>query len=609
MHKSRPYQVKLIDEIKTAWVNGFKVPFAVSPTGSGKTEVFSKLALEHAGASCLLAHRDKLVTQISLALARNGIRHRVIGQPNTVKACRRLHLKRLNRSYVDQQAQCGVAGVNTITRLTQNKNPEAWTWLGRVSLWIGDEGHHFLKENVWGRAVKMFTCETLKGLLVSATPSRADGNGLGTHADGLADCLIEAPCLRELIHMGYLVDYKIYTVPSDIDYSVVPVGASGELVHAKLCEAVHASGTFVGDVVSHYLKLAPGKLGITFAVDVASAVEIAQAFRVAGVKAEVVHAETPHDLRNDIFTRYERREVLQLVNVDLLGEGVDFPAAEVVSFARKTESFHLFVQQCGRPLRLLLDSDVMSTWDERTDEQRRDYIAKSAKPHALIIDHVGNVFRHAVMRVDPWTNRLVMDLCHRIWSLDRRSFRTNYLPSDAIPYQHCKNRNAVNSDSPYSDRSGVPCDQPFERFRTVCPHCNFPIPLPPERTAPELVEGDLGELDETRLAELYAKIEGIKNQSVSYHPDKMIQARLHKVARAKCEAQAAIRNALAWYGGLLEARGITELSHQWREFYIRFGIDIGTVQTLPPAEAWAWFGKISVVLAQNNIDATVSAGL
>ncbi len=603
MPKLRPYQKRLIDAIKRAWASGFKVPFAIAPTGAGKTVVFSEIAREHEGkgACCILAHRDKLVTQISLALARNGIRHRVIGQPATIKACRRLHLKRLNRSYVDQQAQCGVAGVNSLTRVTKNKNPEIWTWLGRVNKWVGDEGHHFLKENVWGRAVKMFTCEQVLGLLVSATPTRADGNGLGVHADGLADVMIEAPRLRELIHMGYLVDYKIYTVPSDIDYSVVPVGASGELVHAKLCEAVHASGTFVGDVVSHYLKLAKGKLGITFAVDVKGAVEIAQAYRAAGVKAEVVHADTPDDLRNDIFARFERREVMQLVNVDLLGEGVDFPAAEVVSFARKTESFPLFVQQCGRPLRLLIDDAAQATWDERTDAGRREYIAASAKPHAIIIDHVGNVFRHAVMRVDPWTNKLVMDLCHRVWSLDRRSFRTSYIPSDAIPSRYCTNKNA--------NGSGVPCDQPFPKYLTACPHCSMPVPAPAERTSPELVEGDLNELNAAVLAELYAKIEGIKNQNVSYHPDRIIQARLHKVASAKRDAQDAIRNALAWYGGLLTARGITELSHQWREFYVRFGIDIATLQTLPTAEAWQWFGKISLVLAQNNIDATVSAEL
>ena len=92
----------------------------------------------------------------------------------------------------------------------------------------------------------------------------------------------------------------------------------------------------VGDVVEHYKRLAMGKLGVTFASDVETATDIASRFRAEGVPAEVVSGKTPDHLRASILRRFKNREILQLVNVDLFGEGFDLPAIEVVSMARPT---------------------------------------------------------------------------------------------------------------------------------------------------------------------------------------------------------------------------------------------------------------------------------
>lgn len=47
-------------------------------TGGGKTCILSALVQEHAGASAVIAHRQELVGHLSLALARNGVRHNII---------------------------------------------------------------------------------------------------------------------------------------------------------------------------------------------------------------------------------------------------------------------------------------------------------------------------------------------------------------------------------------------------------------------------------------------------------------------------------------------------------------------------------------------------
>lgn len=576
----RPYQAQLKADVYAAWQAGARVAMAVSATGSGKTVLFSDMLHEHKGAACAIAHRQELVSQISLALARNGVRHRIIGQKQLQRTCAALHMSELGVNYTDPNARCAAAGVDTLLNL-----PPSDPWFQQVGLWVGDEGHHFLKENKWGKAVSMFP--NARGLLVTATPTRADGRGLGSHADGLADRMVIAPSMRDLISMGYLTDYRVFAPPSDINYEEVPVGASGELVNAKLREAVHRSKTIVGDVVQHYLRIAPGKLGVTFAVDVEAATEIAAAFRAAGVPAEVVSAKTPDQLRASILRRFKNREVLQLVNVDLFGEGFDLPAIEVVSMVRRTESWSLFCQQFGRALRLMIDAEHAKVWDSYTDEQRRAVIAASDKPRALIIDHVGNTLRHGLPDA------------RNTWSLDRRERRSKGAPVDAIPLRTCVNLNA--------NGTGEPCLQPYERTLKCCPHCGH-YPEPAARTAPEYVDGDLAELDADTLAKMRGEIARIDSPAplIPHGAAPEVVGAIKKRHYERQQAQAALRQALQWWGGFHEAHG-RDTSEAQRRFWHTFGLDVGTAQTLGTREAGELLGRIAENLAQYNIDVTVNA--
>ena len=330
----RPYQHQVVGEIYRAWEKGAINVLVQMATGSGKTVVFSKIISENLGYSIAIAHRVELVSQISLTLARYGVRHNIVAQKSGIREMVAIHMAELGRSYYDQHARCTVAGVDTLLRLDRNT-----PWFSKISLVVQDEGHHPLRDNKWGTAASLFP--KAKGLYPTATPLRADGKGLGRHADGLMDVLIEGPTMRDLINMGYLTDYRIFAPPSDLDLSTVPLSAGGDFSPPKLRNAVHKSH-ITGDVVNHYLKIAPGKLGVTFAVDIEAATEIAKEFRAAGVTAEVISSKTPDLLRAAIMGKFRRREILQLVNVDLLGEGVDVPAIEVISMARPTESYALY---------------------------------------------------------------------------------------------------------------------------------------------------------------------------------------------------------------------------------------------------------------------------
>ena len=517
-------------QIYSAWHQGARNVMAVLPTGGGKTVVFSNILAEYQGASVAIAHRQEIVTQISLALARNEVRHRIVGPSDVARTCTSLHLNELNRNYIDPSNRVAVAGVDTLIRMDQN-NP----WLKTVGLVVQDECHHLLKKNKWGAAHAMFP--NAKGLGVTATPVRADGQGLGQQADGVMEAMILGPNMRQLIADGWLTDYRIFAPPSDLDLRDVPLSAGGDFSPVKLSKAVHKSH-IVGDVVQHYSRIAPGKLGITFAVDVAAAVEIALAYRNAGVPAEVVSAKTPDLLRQSILRRFRNREVRQLVNVDLFGEGFDLPAIEVVSMARPTQSFTLFAQQFGRALRPM-----------------------EGKDYAIIIDHVGNVHRHGLPDAP------------RVWTLERREKNSRGLAKGVLSVRTC-----------------VKCAGVYESYRKSCPFCGH-VPEYFGRSAPEEVDGDLYELTPEALARLRGEIEAPPTFPYSATPE--IIGAIKKRHREKTEAQAALKQAMAQWGGKHSQRTDVEAVRELqRLFFHTFGIDVASAQALGRREAEELIGRI-----------------
>ena len=521
----RTFQQALVNEIYAAWNAGSTNVMPVAPTGAGKTVVLSHLLREESGSSIAIAHRQELVSQISLALARNGVRHRIVGRKNSnlVRVITALQVAELGYSFLDPSAKCGVGGVDTVVKMTTEP------WFKQVRLAVQDEGHHVLKDNKWGRAASLFP--NARGLFPTATPLRADGKGLGRHHDGLTDALVLAPSMRELIGMGFLTEYRIFAPPSDFHRENIRVSDStGELVKEDATKEVKRA-CITGDVVQHYLRIAAGKLGVTFAVDVEEATKTAAAFKAAGVIAEVVTAETPDALRANILRRFKNREILQLVNVDLFGEGFDLPALEVVSFARPTESFALYAQQFGRVLR-----------------------PSEGKTEGIVIDHVGNVLRHGLPDRP------------RIWSLDRRDKRAKK-QDDAIPLKVC-----------------VECLSPYEAVKKRCPYCDHYMP-PAQRSAPQFVDGDLTELDPEVLAALRGEI---ARRDGDYQANTFLpipaQLRNRKLWGERRSEQAAMRNSIAWWAGLEANRGYSE-SESYRRFYYRFGVDVANAQLLNAQEA------------------------
>lgn len=567
----RDYQVDLKNRIYEAWQDPRnRNVMATMATGGGKSVVIGSVLQDFNAPSVVIAHRSELISQLSLTLNRESVPHGIIAPKDMIRQIIALEIETHGRSFYSARAPARVASAHTLAV----RDPKD-RWHQQVTLAVVDEGHHVLRDSIWEKSLDQFP--NARGLFKTAHAVRADGAGLGRHADGLVDALVVGPCGRDLIDRGFLTDYTVKCPPSDIDISDVPVGPSGEFVHDKLREKIHKSRTIVGDIVRHYVHHAGGKLGLTFAVDIEEATKIRAAFESANVPAEIITAKTPIPLRAAIMRRFRARQLLQLVSVDVLSEGTDVPAVEVVSLGRHTMSWQLMCQQIGRVLRVSVDG-LAAFWDTYTDAERLAAIAQSKKPKALILDHVDNVRRHYMLRG--------MFDSPQAYTLDRRERRSRKTAPDAIPLRTCLNEE---------------CLQPYEAFLNVCPYCGTPKPAPGRRGTPEQVDGDLGDLDIEALKLLTGEISRVDGAArIPQNVTPTAAAAIKKNHAARQMNQGVLREVIALWAGWQKGKGLHD-SEIRRLFWFRFDIDVMSAQTLGATEAVELIGRISRDMEVNGV--------
>lgn len=554
----KDYQLPVKEAIAEAWER-VRAVLAVMATGAGKTVVFASIIHDHKGASAAVVHRKEIVVQISCSLAMLGVSHRVVAPPATVRLARRQHLKKFGKSFVDPDALCGVASVQTLTSKSAGKNAALQSWIKQVSLCVFDEGHHYVTSGLWARAVDCMV--NAKLLQVTACSERADGKGLGVDADGFAQELIEGPQVKWLIEQGYLSPFKYYAPTTDLDLEGVAVTASGDF-NAKAFRARVVESHLVGDVVKQYNQFAKGKRAIVFATDVATSNEMANRFNEVGDRAIALDGNTEDGVRDRANDDFAAGKMQQLVNVDLFDEGYDVPAAECAILARPTQSLNKFLQMCGRVLRVV----YAEGYDLSTAEGRRAAIANGPKPYAVIIDPVRNWERHGM---PDWP---------RQWTLDGKE-KGSRATSDTIPQRVCDC-----------------CSQPYEAFFKACPYCGA-VPEPAGRSVPEQVDGDLAELDVEAMAKLFEKMRKA-DCSDEEHQRGQFARNLPPIARSQDlkRHQAAkhrrevLRNLVKWWVGAQEGRDLGEIH---RRFFLRFGVDIASAFTLDAKDTDALAEKIA----------------
>lgn len=304
----RPYQNELVEEVRSAWREGYRAPCIVLGCGGGKSCIVAEIARRttfNGKRVLFLVHRKELVDQIKATFAFWGVIMEL----------------------------CTVGMVQTVTRRLR-KTP-------KPALIITDENHHSLA-NSYKRIYEYFSDVPRIG--VTATPVRLNGDGLGD----VNDKLIIGKSTKWLIEHHYLAPYDYYA-PSVADLTGLHT-RRGEYVQADIDKAMIQNKVF-GDVIAYYRKLANGKKAICYCASIKHSKATAAAFCEAGISAEHIDGDTPKNERDRIISAFRKGEITILCNVDLISEGFDVPDCECAILLRPTHSLTLYIQQSMRCMR------------------------------------------------------------------------------------------------------------------------------------------------------------------------------------------------------------------------------------------------------------------
>jgi DNA repair protein RadD len=416
MWQLRDYQERAVNEVRTAFASGSRAPLLVLPTGGGKTVIFSYIAANVAARgkrALILVHRVELLRQTADKLREAGAQVGLIN-PNYTPNLR---------------APIQVASVQTLVR---RKN---WV-IPDFDLIVTDEAHHVVAStykdiiNRWPNAWN---------LGVTATPVRGDGLGLGVNVGGVYDRLILGPQVSELIDRGYLVRPVIYAPKERLDLAGVRT-TMGDYNKSDLLGAVDKP-SITGNAVQHYTQICPGAPAVAFCVSIAHATHVCAEFQAAGYRAAVADGSMEDEQRRAILGGLATGAIQVVCSCDLISEGTDIPAITAAILLRPTQSLGLYIQQVGRALR-----------------------PSPGKPHAYILDHVGNVLTHGLPEE------------RREWSLDGEE----------------KKRRKKNDDAEAPIKTSM-CDECFcvHAPAPTCPECGYVYPPKDGRGLPEQVAGEL----------------------------------------------------------------------------------------------------------------------
>lgn len=383
----RPYQEQCISGLRGAFSAGYHSPLLVSPTGSGKTVMFSYLTdklVRNKKRVVLLCHRDELVEQISGTLAQFDVQH---GQITAGSA-------------YDRRLLAHVASVFTLVRRLERVAVPDYV--------VCDEAHHGIAGSSWGKVIAYWRARNpnLRVIGVTATPERLSGEGLGETFDEM----ILGPTTRELIDIGALCEYRLFAPAQAVDLSSVHM--LGGDYNKKELTAVMDKPAIVGNTVAEYTRLLNGAPAVAFCVSVEHAQHVAENFQAAGFRSVSIDGKMDKALRRDIVRDFGRGQINVLTSCSLIDEGFDCPGIVGVIDLSPTWSLARCLQRWGRGFRPFAGKDA-----------------------AVFLDQVNNSARHGLPD-DP-----------REWSLLGRQDRKGKKSDENVACRQCDKCFAVSPAS------------------------------------------------------------------------------------------------------------------------------------------------------------------
>jgi superfamily II DNA or RNA helicase len=352
--RQRDYQVEAKREAFAAWDRGERAHLMAAPTGSGKTLVETKVAEEwvrHSGGAVLVLASDsrELVRQLSASFRRHT--RLSVGVEMGPERVRR-----------DALPTIVCATVQTMVRRLKDFKRDAF------SLLIQDEADHAaaptwrkIKDHFW--SARIFGC--------TATPNRHDGRRVPF------DSAHKAATHQQLIDGGMISPIEVRDVRV-VDRSLI-VLPSGEKPDPEAIARIWKEEGDLHSIVEPSLRLAENRPTIVFAPTIERARELAAMFnRYRPSCSRAVWGVMPSVERAETMAAFRDRRFQFIVNVSVLGRGIDLPFVSCVVMARVTQSRTVYEQAIGRGWRADRGKDKLLVLDFCENAQRHRLVSTVA---------------------------------------------------------------------------------------------------------------------------------------------------------------------------------------------------------------------------------------
>jgi superfamily II DNA or RNA helicase len=351
----RDYQLNCLD-----FLSQFKGPRLCvgSPTGSGKTVIFSHFAglqLNEGKKTLILVHRKELLEQTRKVFIEQFNHH-----PALIKAGQKA-------VYSDNQS-IYLGMVETVFR-----RPQLLAELrANIDTLIIDECHlqNFLKLIDGFRQVIGF----------SATPQIVKK---GDCLKNYYKHLYEVTAIDELVEDGYLIKPITY-VPAGLAEKVKSMRLSVSMGDYREADQEREINKIYSDVIDSIKRFKSGRT-IIFHPSIALSKKVSETLSGLGFESYHLDGETPDTERDFIKSRLESGPEVIVNNVNVLTTGFDERKIETIVLNRLTKSENLLIQMVGRGARLAPEIDKknfilldlygnclrLGTWEKPRDWQAR----------------------------------------------------------------------------------------------------------------------------------------------------------------------------------------------------------------------------------------------
>lgn len=342
--KLRDYQEEGIAKLREALRRHKHVIFSAC-VSYGKTVIMSfmaKGAVAKGNKVLIVSHRSELMSQAGGTLVRVGL---------SVEYVSPKHRTVPNGLVVSAMAQ-------TLRRRLEK--PEWVEWLKGVDLILLDECHVSDADYLFDTGI--LDDKFVVGL--TGTPMRS---GNQRQLGMMYDEIVETAQIQDMMDRGNITKLRTFTLDApdlskvDTDYR------TGDYDARQMGNVFNKPIKYKG-VIENYMRICPMKKAICFDANQANAIRMCAEFNQAGIPSKFLISGIDKDKPDEValYEKYKcftgnREQIIKdfhedkftvICNSGILSTGYDETSIEVCILNRATKSIQLFVQICGRVVRL-----------------------------------------------------------------------------------------------------------------------------------------------------------------------------------------------------------------------------------------------------------------